>query len=1053
MKKKMFVRVVLLFLTVLISSLTVPLYGSNAESFVSASSKTMSVTTEPLWAFTTETVRIWQFHSGCTIVLDMNIPASPLASLYRKALGLTGDIIQIHNQSIPDTVPVRWDIGNLTAFPDAILPTTLPGGVNTSIANETYTDIWPGTNITARSLRVENETGGVINQPVKDQFLNAVAQEQLHSLGISDILWHEGYCRMWGVGGECCVHLEGQGTLQFVNSRTKIAVGPKNFSASYDRAGFTLSKIGFIQQMLRNSTATLLPPTKAYTYNSLWTTTFDFSQANNQLVNEGELLGKNWTVDFGDGTHMEAFIDIALPMVLRLQETMVVTEKNITKTEKELLEQGLLCYKVFNMKLRYPMAQICESQGASRISDNWSWDWSIHLWDGSFTIQWPTITTQAGHVIDGITMNVSTSLNLRGYIGWKFKWLRLEWCKAWMELDASLNVTVKIPAKYEYSWSKTLYNWTQTYTFFVGPFPVVVVLEFKPIFSLSIGMSYDADIICGVYATGRFRAGAGWKRDGGFHIIYDAGMRVEQVGPVLKEMGASVTAWIRPSLQFHLALLFYGLAGPYVEVEPYLTIYASYSFDSGEWFFWMDAGLNVNAGVEFTGCLKKILRLSDVKWKIWGKVLWTTRDIKTHDVMITNVRAPRPHAFVGEDISVCVDVLNTGSSTEDVNVTLYYKKDGPWEKFADSKQATQQTGNWTTYNFTRSTAGMDYGNYTLSANATIIGPSDDKPEDNDRTDWFMLEIQDVAITDVTASPTIVFTGQSVKIDVTVKNNGTIPVSSLPVFAYNGTPPTPISDVWCEYIRMVFDLPSGISEILTFRWSTLNVSLGNYTISANTTLLPNEIDPNNNTFEDGNVTVVGLPSGYRADIAVTNVIPSTTVVVKGGTVDIKVTVENYGTHAEIFDLRVYADTTIIQTKLVSLSNKTSENITFTWNTTGLPTGLPKGNYTISKYTISAYATPVPGETTIKDNKFVDEWFFKFVVDWIFIALPGDINNDLRVNILDCIKLAIHWGHKNGTEHTPGTKGWEECLDSDINNDGCVNILDCIKLAGKWGRKWL
>ncbi len=102
-------------------------------------------------------------------------------------------------------------------------------------------------------------------------------------------------------------------------------------------------------------------------------------------------------------------------------------------------------------------------------------------------------------------------------------------------------------------------------------------------------------------------------------------------------------------------------------------------------------------------------------------------------------------------------------------------------------------------------------------------------------------------------------------------------------------------------------------------------------------------------------------------------------------------------------------------------------------------LSRGNYTVS-----ASADILPGETDPLDNNSTD--------GWIFVTIPGDINGDKTVNILDCIILANHFGHTNGNGHTPNTKEWKNCMNSNINCDGTVNILDCIILAGHFGQKW-
>ena len=168
----------------------------------------------------------------------------------------------------------------------------------------------------------------------------------------------------------------------------------------------------------------------------------------------------------------------------------------------------------------------------------------------------------------------------------------------------------------------------------------------------------------------------------------------------------------------------------------------------------------------------------------------------------------------------------------------------------------------------------------------------------------------------------------------------------------------------------------------------------------------------------------------------NVTPSKTIVGEGYSININVTVENQGDNTETFNITLYANTTIINTFTnLTLPNGNSTTITFTWNTTGFA----KGNYTIK-----AVADTVPSETDTTDNTLIN--------GWVFVSIPGDVNADQTVNILDCIMLANHFGHTNGNGHTPSTKEWMACLNSDINCDLKVNILDCIILAGHFGQEW-
>jgi len=66
--------------------------------------------------------------------------------------------------------------------------------------------------------------------------------------------------------------------------------------------------------------------------------------------------------------------------------------------------------------------------------------------------------------------------------------------------------------------------------------------------------------------------------------------------------------------------------------------------------------------------------------------------------------------------------------------------------------------------------------------------------------------------------------------------------------------------------------------------------------------------------------------------------------------------NYGAYTETFNFTFQIDTTK-QQQNITLASLNSTTITFAWNTTGLAKG---------DYTISAYATPVLGETDTTDN---------------------------------------------------------------------------------------
>ncbi len=98
-----------------------------------------------------------------------------------------------------------------------------------------------------------------------------------------------------------------------------------------------------------------------------------------------------------------------------------------------------------------------------------------------------------------------------------------------------------------------------------------------------------------------------------------------------------------------------------------------------------------------------------------------------------------------------------------------------------------------------------------------------------------------------------------------------------------------------------------------------------------------------------------------DIAITNVVPSSSQVSLGTTVTISVTVLNDGNQSVMFDLSVYDNATLIETRQVTeLAPSSQKTLAFNWNTSAVNPGF---------YQISASA-PLPGDPTPADNTYVD-----------------------------------------------------------------------------------
>ena len=170
--------------------------------------------------------------------------------------------------------------------------------------------------------------------------------------------------------------------------------------------------------------------------------------------------------------------------------------------------------------------------------------------------------------------------------------------------------------------------------------------------------------------------------------------------------------------------------------------------------------------------------------------------------------------------------------------------------------------------------------------------------------------------------------------------------------------------------------------------------------------------------------VSPDTGSLIDVALLSIANSKTIVGQGYVMGINVTVVNQGDFTETFNVTLYANTTEIETREITLTNGTSTTITFTWNTSGFA----KGNYTLL-----AYAWPVEGEIDIEDNTFVSPSI-------IVVVMPGDGNLNGRIEILDVVLVTCRYGSKIGDPNYDPNVDW--------NNDGKIDILDVVIITSRY-----
>ena len=144
--------------------------------------------------------------------------------------------------------------------------------------------------------------------------------------------------------------------------------------------------------------------------------------------------------------------------------------------------------------------------------------------------------------------------------------------------------------------------------------------------------------------------------------------------------------------------------------------------------------------------------------------------------------------------------------------------------------------------------------------------------------------------------------------------------------------------------------------------------------------------------------------------------------------INVTVTNEGPTSETFTLTVHWNTTnVIGSTSVTLLSGETKDVQFTWDTSALQR--------YANYTLSAYATPVPGEIDTTDNTYIN--------GTVILVVPGDVDGDRDVDLYDAVALLKCYGAKLGSPaYHPNM---------DIDNDGDIDLYDAVMLLINYGYK--
>ncbi len=221
----------------------------------------------------------------------------------------------------------------------------------------------------------------------------------------------------------------------------------------------------------------------------------------------------------------------------------------------------------------------------------------------------------------------------------------------------------------------------------------------------------------------------------------------------------------------------------------------------------------------------------------------------------------------GETVAVDVTVDNLGNVSETFDVTCYYDN----TVIGVTRVFNLAAGCQATFPFAWDTTGITPGTYSITARADSSYEIAESNETNNlctSLSTVTISIHDVAVLTQVPSLTSVEQGETVTIEVYVKNEGTEPETFNVTCYFNET----MIDV-----KLVTALAPNATTVLNFAWDTTSAPVGAYYINAHASVVPGETDTDDNACRSTVSVAVTTPQ-YQVTFTQTGVLSDYTGVV-------------------------------------------------------------------------------------------------------------------------------------------------------------------------------
>jgi len=291
--------------------------------------------------------------------------------------------------------------------------------------------------------------------------------------------------------------------------------------------------------------------------------------------------------------------------------------------------------------------------------------------------------------------------------------------------------------------------------------------------------------------------------------------------------------------------------GDFLKSQPGETQF-DYEIHNDEGYIYVSCARTVTPGVTGDGTLAQIsflvksignstIHLYDTLLldSAQKQMLSTTIDgffdnLKIHDIAVTSVTAfpSMIEPGIEDHVHINVTVENKGDFTETFNVTIYYGE----KEIDEETDISLDPGANIILTFTWNITGVEGGAYSIKAEASVV--TDEANTENNTHIYKSVIIihHNISIIKGSTTSTKVESGDSVHIDITIKNKGSVTETFNVTTYYNET---------AIETETISDLRHGESRTFTVIWNITDVEPGLYLIMSETSDIPDDADTSDN----------------------------------------------------------------------------------------------------------------------------------------------------------------------------------------------------------------